>query len=486
MSSAGIASFIDGFISGQDIRRRRADEDKDRAWDEKSRARQETAWGQDDQDRGRRMAWEDETRGRTRTEWAQGDVDRSRRHAREDWSFDRDKVEAGRDDTRFGWEGEREADRRSDRGRRMAVEDYEQDRRRAADQREDQLREDIAAAYDEAEQMHTISNAPGPVIPDTAPAQPQYEGGRNFVLPGTEIAPQQRAAPPQQSAPQDRRFSAQSEPAAQPTGARNQQPAIAPASSGRTVVPADVDQFDAKAVKAGSSFMDAYRDGPAQKIIGAYMRAGDIDKAEKFETFMDNGQTKEALGHWSKAIYAAQAGNARSFAENLARAYNTRGYFDDGIDAVIEKSEIVQDDKTGRISGHITFVDTRTGEEMQMPFDGLDDLYRSGIGMLSPEQVFERGYEQVQRADERQAAIVDAYQKGFDKEPTDTDMDRITDALDMIAKSPEGMGMSADEQMQAALAFVAQFDGKGRYVGKPAGSGEAATAPSNDVPIFIR
>ena len=198
------------------------------------------------------------------------------------------------------------------------------------------------------------------------------------------------------------------------------------------------------------------------------------------------------MTHWSKAIFSAQTGNARAFAENLAKAYNTRGYFDDGIDALIDKSAIEEDPETGEIYGHITFANTETGEEMQMPFRGLDDLYRSGVGMLAPQEVFKRNLEQTDKADERRAQLLDAYSKEAGNNADKTEFEKVTKVMETLAKSTEGMSMTPDEQMAAAIAYLRQFDEKGRYIGKaeaePEANGKAAPppAPQDDLPIFMR
>ena len=269
------------------------------------------------------------------------------------------------------------------------------------------------------------------------------------------------------------------------------EPAAAqPSPQGRRIVAADPAQFDKQATRAARSFMDHYRETAAPQIMEGFLRSGQADKAEAFGKFIESGQTQEAMTHWSKAIFSAQTGNARAFAENLAKAYNTRGYFDDGIDAVIDKSAIEEDPETGEIYGHITFVNTDTGEEMQMPFRGMDDLYRSGVGMLAPQEVFKRNLEQTDKADERRAQLLDAYRKEAGKNADNTEFENVTKVMETLAKSTEGMSMTPDEQMAAAIAYVRQFDDKGRYIGKaepPAAPQDAPQAsPQDDLPIFMR
>merc|ERR1711978_47984 len=117
------------------------------------------------------------------------------------------------------------------------------------------------------------------------------------------------------------------------------------------------------------------------------MRNGDTEKAEAFQKFLDSGQTQEAMGHWAEAVARAQFGDSRGFVESMAKAYNVRGYYDDGIAAVPEKTTI-NEDADGNISGTIVFMDEQTGREFSMPFNSIQELYRAGAGFLAPETVF--------------------------------------------------------------------------------------------------
>ena len=650
MSGKGIAAFVDGFIGGRDKRRQWKREDEDQVWTGKVRGREETEWGQSDEDRGRR-------------------------HKRED-------VAEGRDTTRWGWEQDKYGDYRKDRGRRIDWEDYEQSRVKQRDGREDDERQRYADAYaaasrslaaeiaeaeahnaalrQEAEQRRADAPASGPrsvsaisaLDPDApAPSSPGLsfgreqgradwgasQGVRNIISqsldaqapdapasgprsvsaisaldpdapaargrglaygdrmpeppetpiagPWTELGrtdnggivyrneagqvlyrdeqgvvddyqevgkimrgrgfvPTARGerqtvgavTPPSRVDAQgasvnaisalDRSAPAPSSPGLSfgreqgradwgaSQGVRNiisqsldaqapdapapsspglsfgqKKPAAAqPSPQGRRIVAADPAQFDKQATRAARSFMDHYRETAAPQIMEGFLKAGEPAKAEAFGKFIESGQTQEAMTHWSKAIFSAQTGNARAFAENLAKAYNTRGYFDDGINALIDKSAIEEDPETGEIYGHITFANTETGEEVQMPFRGLDDLYRSGVGMLAPQEVFKRNLEQTDKADERRAQLLDTYSKEAGNNADKTEFEKVTKVMETLAKSTEGLSMTPDEQMAAAIAYVRQFDDKGRYIGKAEAEPEAKgnAAPQDDLPIFMR
>ena len=488
MSGKGIAAFVDGFIGGRDKRRQWKREDEDQVWTGKVRGREETEWGQSDEDRGRR-------------------------HKRED-------VAEGRDTTRWGWEQDKYGDYRKDRGRRIDWEDYEQSRVKQRDGREDDERQRYADAYaaasrslaaeiaeaeahnaalrQEAEQRRADAPASGPrsvsaisaLDPDApAPSNPGLSFGREQgradwgASQGVRniISQSLDAQAPDAPAPSSPGLSfGQKKPAA-----------AQPSPQGRRIVAADPAQFDKQATRAARSFMDHYRETAAPQIMEGFLKAGEPAKAEAFGKFIESGQTQEAMTHWSKAIFSAQTGNARAFAENLAKAYHTRGYFDDGINALIDKSAIEEDPETGEIYGHITFVNTETGEEVQMPFRGLDDLYRSGVGMLAPQEVFKRNLEQTDKADERRAQLLDTYSKEAGNNADKTEFENVTKVMETLAKSTEGLSMTPDEQMAAAIAYVRQFDDKGRYIGKAEGAAAPATqaapaAPQDDLPIFMR
>ena len=566
MSGKGIAAFVDGFIGGRDKRRQWKREDEDQVWTGKVRGREETEWGQSDEDRGRR-------------------------HKRED-------VAEGRDTTRWGWEQDKYGDYRKDRGRRIDWEDYEQSRVKQRDGREDDERQRYADAFGAAQGSYqaeqdtlaaqeaaqaaaqaaaraAAAERAGSMAP-TAPVDDSWKAMKNGATGGTvtrgadgrmsyqdpihtitdqdqikaKIAEggfypmheQGPAMPQPTTGPEPTRAGrvlprddwrmmkngatggtvtrgadgrmSYSDPVFQTDDqgriakmldqgdyrqVEEQGPAMPPQmqqaaqaqQQGRGMVAADPAQFDKQATRAARSFMDHYRETAAPQIMEGFLKAGEPAKAEAFRTFMESGQTQEAMTHWSKSIFAAQTGNARAFAENLAKAYNTRGYFDDGIDALIDKSAIEEDPETGEIYGHITFANTETGEEVQMPFRGLDDLYRSGVGMLAPQEVFKRNLEQTDKADERRAQLLDTYSKEAGNNADKTEFENVTKVMETLAKSTEGMSMTPDEQMAAAIAYVRQFDDKGRYIGKAEGAAAPATqaapaAPQDDLPIFMR
>ena len=480
MSGKGIAAFVDGFIGGRDKRRQ---------------------WKREDED----QVWTGKVRGREETEWCQSDEDRGRRHKRED-------VAEGRDTTRWGWEQDKYGDYRKDRGRRIDWEDYEQSRVKQRDGREDDERQRYADAFgaaqgsyqaeqdtlaaQEAEQAAAAERA-GSMAP-TAPVDDSWKAMKNGATGGTVTrgadGRMSYSDPVFQTDDQGRiakmldqgdyRQVEEQGPAMPP----QMQQAAQAQQQGRGVVAADPAQFDKQATRAARSFMDHYRKTAAPQIMEGFLKTGEPAKAEAFRTFMESGQTQEAMTHWSKSIFAAQTGNARAFAENLAKAYNTRGYFDDGIDALIDKSAIEEDPETGEIYGHITFVNTETGEEVQMPFRGLDDLYRSGVGMLAPQEVFKRNLEQTDKADERRAQLLDTYSKEAGNNADKTEFENVTKVMETLAKSTEGMSMTPDEQMAAAIAYVRQFDDRGRYIGKAEAEPEAKgnAAPQDDLPIFMR
>lgn len=154
----------------------------------------------------------------------------------------------------------------------------------------------------------------------------------------------------------------------------------------------------AQSRRATKDFRDHYMAQSAPKIIKHYLSRGEIDKAREFQEFIDSKGAKAGMAAWAKAAHAAAVGDERGFIDGIEDAYNETGYYDDGYTMLKGKSGLVRDD-AGKVTGaQIVFKDEQTGKEFTQEFNSTEDLYGLGLKMLSPEEVFEQGYAQVQAA----------------------------------------------------------------------------------------
>lgn len=231
---------------------------------------------------------------------------------------------------------------------------------------------------------------------------------------------------------------------------------------------------DAQAKKAADKFVDGYHKTEAQKVRDFYLSRGEPEKAKLYSQWIKDENVSEAMGYWAEAVHAATIGDDDRFVTSIARAYNAKGYYDDGYSIVPDASGIHRDEAGAITGAQITFKNDKTGQVFTQNLDSSEDLYRLGVNMLSPEQVFEHGYSRVQAADGlRDAVSAKLAEKallGGSLTP-----DAVLDTMKkMSAANAEFSFLSLDEQVAQALKFM-----QGGY-GAPGGG--AAT----DIPIAAR
>tara|TARA_R110000764_G_scaffold239995_1_gene341381 strand:- start:20769 stop:23282 length:2514 start_codon:yes stop_codon:yes gene_type:complete len=322
-----------------------------------------------------------------------------------------------------------------------------------------------------------------PKPPSAAPDAPQPSAAPAGVSPA---APQQPAAP---AAPQGAAMAAGTTAGPTPaqaaaTGAPDalnaavDQAAQSPAppsveaaaevvTRGRTLPLATAPKAELKrrGARATEDIMSRYAKVGAPKMVEFYLAAGEPEKAAAFQTFIQQSETKKAMSSWADAVFAASIGNDDMFLDSLTEAYNARGYFDDGYEAVRKQSGILRD-AGGNITGaQITFKDTKSGRVFTQQLDSSEDLYQMGVSMLAPEQVFEHGWTRIKATEDRRAALLDLARKEQLK-VTATDEKRINDAIELLGKQDIGFTqLPIDEQVAHAWAYVQRFSSNGQYRG---------------------
>lgn len=247
--------------------------------------------------------------------------------------------------------------------------------------------------------------APGAVPPPTAspvpPAGFERRGRPDDYPRGARRAGDDLAArpPAQQPAPAQDAAATVAPPQQTPTGtpeASVEAARDAVASVGMNIGVNGVQPTPQQQAKVVERFQKDYSTNRVNDVLRFYLRNGEIEKAKAFREFIGEESTKKAMGHWSKAIMAATFGDEREFINQIAEAYNTQGYYDDGYTIDPRASGFVRDPSGALVPGsaRITFVNDATGERFEQVIQGEEDLYRLGISHLSGEEVFERGWEQ--------------------------------------------------------------------------------------------
>lgn len=164
---------------------------------------------------------------------------------------------------------------------------------------------------------------------------------------------------------------------------------------------ASKDEADKAASKDVDSFLDYYMGTSAPKLMQHWAETGQLDKAQAFDKFAQDADARKGMKAWAGAVRSFQLGDREGFKDNLLKAYNQKGYFEDGYTAT--KIDDVKNDK-GQLLGYaITFKDG-DGNETTQTYDG-DDVAQMGLQAMAPDQVLAYGMEQLKAKQAAQAQL---------------------------------------------------------------------------------
>lgn len=164
----------------------------------------------------------------------------------------------------------------------------------------------------------------------------------------------------------------------------------------------DKGQARAAAEKDVKPFMDYYTAKSAPLVTEAYMRAGQPEKAQAYNNWLKTEGVQKGMESWAKALQAASRDDPDGFAKHITAAYNQQGYFEDGRTTTAK----LRKDKDGNTVGmDLEFEDKATGKKWTRSLDGREDIYRMGVELMAPEQVFKFGLQQVEAADKARSEI---------------------------------------------------------------------------------
>lgn len=152
----------------------------------------------------------------------------------------------------------------------------------------------------------------------------------------------------------------------------------------------------AAAEKNVPSIDDFYVKNVVPRIAETYLKQGNIEQAEKWNSWAEQKSTREGMKHWTKALQAGQMGDFKTYADSMVKAYNAPGYYDDGLEA--DGYELVKD-KEGNTTGlTLNLRNKSTGEKFSQTVRGQEDMVRMGIGLLDPANAFKTTQAAVQTA----------------------------------------------------------------------------------------
>lgn len=149
---------------------------------------------------------------------------------------------------------------------------------------------------------------------------------------------------------------------------------------------ADADAQKKGAEKNAPSVDDFYMRDVVPKIRETYLAQGNAQGADAWDKWTQDKQAQAGMKSWTQALRSAQVGDFKGYADNMVKAYNTEGYYSDGLHA--EGYDLVKD-KDGNTTGlTLKMKNKETGEQFAQTIHGQDDMIQAGIGLLEPANAF--------------------------------------------------------------------------------------------------
>lgn len=144
----------------------------------------------------------------------------------------------------------------------------------------------------------------------------------------------------------------------------------------------------------GTPLMDYYMKVSAPRVREAYLQNGDEQGAMGWDKWINDDKVQKGAKFWANGVVAAQRGDHQGFLDNFIKSYNSHGYYDDGTTAT--GGEVLKD-KDGNATGFKITLKDKDGNERTQQFNNMQDVYQSGLQVMSPESVFEFGKNEVNR-----------------------------------------------------------------------------------------
>lgn len=120
------------------------------------------------------------------------------------------------------------------------------------------------------------------------------------------------------------------------------------------------------------------------KMRDAYMAQGNIEAADKLQTFADDKKQQEILQHWSNGNTALGLGDYDRAAKYLAKGYNAMGG-----DYAIDGTPTIERDKDGKAIGVQIVLADKEGNKYPQKFKDVEDTLTAFAGAGNPTKLFE-------------------------------------------------------------------------------------------------
>lgn len=186
--------------------------------------------------------------------------------------------------------------------------------------------------------------------------------------------------------------------------------------------------------KAAKTYMQSYRENGAPRVIRELMRQGRLKEAQDFDQWVKDGRAEEGMTAWGRGMFAALQGDADGAADAFMDAYNSSGYFDDGMDVVKGKSAIIKNEAGDVVGVTLTMRNQATGEEFTQT-DSIDGFIQKAAWITSPEQAFEASQARLQAQQQALLKAEEERRASARKLVEDNYTQTVSLARDMFAKS---------------------------------------------------
>lgn len=164
---------------------------------------------------------------------------------------------------------------------------------------------------------------------------------------------------------------------------------------------ADADAQRKAAEKNAPLADDFYVRDIVPKIKETYIAQGNQAGADAWDKWAQDKNTQTGMKYWAQALRAGQMGDFKTYADTMVKAYNTPGYYDDGMQA--EGYDLVKDNDGNTTGLTLKMKNTDTGETFAQTIHGQADMVQAGIGLLDPRNAFQTTMARVTAAEAAQA-----------------------------------------------------------------------------------
>lgn len=159
------------------------------------------------------------------------------------------------------------------------------------------------------------------------------------------------------------------------------------------------DEKSARGAAEGAvgSVMDFFYQNEAPKIADLYLQQGDIEKAEKWNTWIKDKNVTKGFEAGVRAYQAAAQGDDEGAMKNLFKMYNQKGYFEDGRKA---KSWEPIKNKAGEVTGYAITLTGSDGKDRVANVNKGEELLSQVQMLANPQTAYESSMASYQKARE--------------------------------------------------------------------------------------